>query len=131
MKISTHFVLPLSLLLSVSVISPVLAESSDLETRCTHGVLAEIYTAKAASFKSRGSTQPYEIFLSKAREQGAALGYSDYGIDLMVNAMLKDINDASSIDYSLSKLDDSQLVISPLIDDCLTKPEAYIRNYTD
>ena len=105
------------------------AAATDLTDKCRHGVLAEIYVAHAALYKKNGSTQEYETALASAKRQGAILGYPDYAIDLMVSSEMGDVTDQSSIDNSLSGLSDNGLVIEPLVEDCLKKPNAYIRNY--
>lgn len=119
----------LAVIMSLSFIQLAHADSAELTDKCKHGVLTEIYVAQAALYKKNGSTQEYEASLIKAKKQGAILSYPDYAIDLMVNTEMKDVTDPSSVDNGLSGLSDDDLVISPLIEDCLKKPKAYIRNY--
>lgn len=115
--------------LGLTFTQPAKAADVDLTEKCQHGVLAEIYVAHAALYKKNGSIQEYEASLARAKKQGAILGYPDYAIDLMVTSEMGDIDDPSSMDNSLSSLSDDGLVIQPLIEDCLKKPKAYIRNY--
>lgn len=121
--------LTLPIIMSISFIQLAHADSDELTEKCRHGVLTEIYVAQSALYKKNGATQEYESSLIKAKKQGAILNYPDYAIDLMVNAEMKDVTDPSSVDNGLSGLSDDDLVIAPLIDDCLKKPTAYIRNY--
>ncbi|MCU5775132.1 hypothetical protein N5923_23260 [Erwiniaceae bacterium BAC15a-03b] len=118
-----------AVILYVSAMPALHAADADLPIKCDHGVLAEIYAAKASKFKLNGSTSSYQKARDAAKEHGAELGYPDYGVDSMIEAGVEDVKIKDSITQRLASLDTSGMVISPLVQDCLKKPENYIRNY--
>ena len=121
----------LSILLGAAILVAPYAYSQDpdLPIKCDHGVLAEIYAAKAAKFKGNGSYTAYQKARESALEHGAELGYPDGGVDMMINAGIDDAKVKGSVTDNLASLSTNGVVISPLIQDCLKKPENYIRNY--
>lgn len=104
-------------------------QDADLPIKCQHGVLTEIYAAKASKFKANGSVAAFEKARTSALENAAELGYPDSGVDSMITAGIEDYKVDGSITERLASLSTDDLVISPLIQDCLHKPENYIRNY--
>lgn len=105
------------------------ANDPDLHLKCQHGVLTEIFAAKAAKFKVNGSNSAYQKARDSAMENGADLGYPDDGVDKMINAGADNYRIEGSITQRLASLSTDDIVISPLIQDCLKRPENYIRNY--
>ena len=119
----------LAAMLALTFCSASYANDPDLHIKCQHGVLTEIFAAKAAKFKVNGSNSAYQKARESALDNGAELGYPDDGVDKMINAGAENYRVDGSITQKLAGLSTDDLVISPLIQDCLKKPENYIRNY--
>ncbi|CAI1824330.1 Uncharacterised protein [Serratia quinivorans] len=117
------------LMISIPSISSAATENADLPILCKYGVLTEVYAAKAAKFKSNGSINSYHKARDRALDSGAELGYPDNGVDMMIEAGLTDVAKKDSITQRLANLSDDDMVLSPLVQDCLSTPENYIRNY--
>jgi len=114
----------------VAILCPLAhAQDPDLPIKCQHGVLTEIYAAKAAKFKINGSISAYQKARDSAFDNGAELGYPDNGVDKMIEAGITDYSSEGSITKRLASLSTDDMVISPLIKDCLKSPSNYIRNY--
>lgn len=94
---------------------------SELRENCRNAISAEIYMAKAMVYKNNGSTVAYQNALQKAKEYGAEVGYPDAAVEVRVMS--------NAPQAGLADLDDSGIVIAPLVEDCLIKPGTYIINY--
>ncbi|MGX5835760.1 hypothetical protein ACWIJ6_16690 [Aeromonas piscicola] len=108
---------------------PAWAQADSLHSMCQHGIRAEMYSAQAARFQIEGHQAMADRAESKAAEHGAFLGYPGFGVPSMIKANATAIREGDESIIGLSELEDNALVLSPLLEECLSEPWRYIRGY--
>ncbi|HCU0244547.1 TPA: hypothetical protein OUE28_003545 [Morganella morganii] len=96
-------------------------ENYELSYDCRMAISSEIYMSKAMVYKENGSYDAYKKALSKAKEYGSEIGYSDADIEYRVRNKIPKAG--------LADLDETGVVIEPFMKACRADPDGYILNY--